>query len=352
MDNCELSICIPTYNRSNGVFRLVSNLLLLQNERIEIVVMDNGSTDDTLDLLGTLDDDRLRVYTNGSNKGVLYNILNVLDKAKGTFSVLLLDKDNIDSEQVADFAGFLIRNPSLACGYCEYNSPASVEAEIEPKGIRSLSRIAYICHHPSGYFFKTSLLKSIKFTERFSDFGVVGHFPFDFIFAELLLLGDGAIYHRALFSPESLSQAAQHKSIGTNASREDAFFSPPARLNTAINFCRHINTLDLIAAHKRYLIVDRFIQGLIAATVGFRGVMNSSALCAHYHIASRRVGVPEMINISARFYMRFVRDVVFLDSMSKFRSVVGFNSALLLRISSRVLSKLRKSRAIPSFLNV
>ena len=46
-----LSICIPTYNRAEIVFKCVQNCLQLPYSWIEVVVTDNCSTDNTKDIM-------------------------------------------------------------------------------------------------------------------------------------------------------------------------------------------------------------------------------------------------------------------------------------------------------------
>lgn len=305
-----LSVCIPTYNRSASLLPLVNRLLSCSDPDIEVVVLDNASTDGTLDVLGQVRDERLSVHVNPVNRGVLYNILNVIDKAQGRFAVLLLDKDNVDPLRLPALRDFLCATPNLACGYCEYHSPVAEEAVVYEAGMPALRAIAYVGHHPTGYFFSTERLRSLDCLRRFADFEVVGHFPFDFMFAELLHDGRGAVYHRPVFSPESEANAARFKSIGTNAAREDAFFSPEGRRKTAIAYGRHLATLPISPAEKRVLAGDRYVQGLVAATLSFRSLMRNEALCAHYHIATRHVGWNEMLVAAARFHRTFVAQVL------------------------------------------
>lgn len=310
MDRPDLSICIPTYNRSESVASLVSCILARDIAGLEVVVLDNGSTDDTAARLRALHDPRLSLHFNGENRGVLYNLLQVLERSRGRHSVLLLDKDQIDPAAIDSFRRFLVTHPGVGCGYCEYRSTWPDEAVIYQRGMEALRRVAYLGHHPTGYFFDMALLRSIDFTRRFGDFEFVGHFPFDFMFAELCLRADAGVYHAPIFEPERAGCAAKRKSIGTNAAKEDAFFSPRGRLKTAIHFSHHIETLPVQAAEKEKLAFERFLAGLSAATRGYRQVMASPELCAHYHIASRRVGHRELLLIALGFYRRFLAEAV------------------------------------------
>lgn len=304
----DLSICIPTYNRGATVEALVRNVLSSDDARIEVVVLDNASTDDTLVRLRAIDDSRLSVYANEVNRGVTFNALNVLDKAHGRFGALLLDKDGIHAEAISGFREFLVACEGLACGYCEYHLPAAETAVRYVRGRNALENIGYLGHHPTGYFFDLTLLRSINFTARFSDFSYVGHFPFDFIFAELCILGDAWNYRTPLFFPETIGNAAKHKSIGTNASTEDAFFSPKGRLQTSINFAHHIDTLAIDTEQKETLIAKRFVRGIVGATIEYRRIMTNTNLCTHYHIATRHVGTLEMTRSALHFYRVFLAE--------------------------------------------
>lgn len=272
--------------------------------------MDNGSTDDTLNILRTINDKRLFVYSNGENKGVLYNILHVLDKGKGKYVVFSLDKDQIDPEALKDFRLFLLRHPSLACGYCDHYARSEREFELFSKGYPAVKAIAYKAQHPTGYFFNNRLLKSINLVKRFSNQDFVDTFPFDFVFAELCLLGDGAIYHERMCTLQPAFLAAAQKSFGTSGDTKNAHFSPQGKLKMAINFTLHINTLMLTSREKKLLTIDRFTEGLIAATIGYKGIMSSKEMCAHYHMDSRNVGLKEMISIGLNFHKQFLKGTI------------------------------------------
>ena len=305
MKEIDLSFCIPTYNRAAVVHKLVTDILLCPDPSIEVVVLDNGSTDHTLSILHGVDDRRLSVYSNGENKGFLYNVLHAIDSGRGRFVVFSTDKDHVDPAEISDFKVFLLRNPQLACGYCEYQSASPLKAELYKKGFNAVEKIGYVSHHPSGYFFNNALLKSVNLVERFWDQDFVDIFPLDFVFAELCLLGDGAVYHRPLFEPEEVGAAAHQKSFSTKGNNRQAFFSPAGRLKLAVNFSLHANTLALPKHQKESLIADRLLQGIGQATVGYRSIMKNPGLCTHYHMEPEEIGARQMFAIATKFYKDF-----------------------------------------------
>lgn len=303
-----LSFCIPTYNRVGSVLPLVRRILQSSSVDIEVVVADNGSTDDTLAQLRTISDPRLVIIQNEVNRGALFNQVNVLVQGRGTYSALLLDKDSVDPTFIAPFLAFLRREAPVT-GYCEYHRPAGTPVRHFQSGDDALRGMAYSCHHPSGYFFRKADLRDIRIVERFSDHGTVGNFPFEFMQAELALRGPAAIFQEPVFVPETLENARAIKSFTINAMQEDAFFLPKGRMRTAIRFSLHILGLPLAADVQQQLVLDRFAQGLWHATVGYRQIMANEAICDHYHILTRQIGRLELLSIAVDYYRGFVREL-------------------------------------------
>ena len=338
MNNIDLSFCIPTYNRAQIVYGLVSNILLCCDPNIEVVVLDNGSTDDTMKLLQTIKDERLVVYSNGENKGGLYNVVNVTDKAKGKYLVFSTDKDQIDFKEITKFKSFLLQQHGLAGGYCTFNSTSENEFELFPKGYQAVKNIAYKGRHPTGYFFNNELLKSIRHVERFSDYKVVDMFPYEFVFAEVCLLGSGAIYHVPMLTLETGEMAAKHKSYNASGKTKEAFFSPEARLKLAINFTNHIKTLQLAPQEKRALTIDVLIQQLGVATVGYQSILRDKDLCAHYYMDRRDLKTIELLSIGLNFYKQYKIETKALLGGS-FTSRMIFELHFFLRLSMKMIRR-------------
>lgn len=59
-----VSICIPAFNAANYIGDTISCLLDQTYQKIEVIVVDDHSTDKTLEIVKTFDDSRLKFYTN------------------------------------------------------------------------------------------------------------------------------------------------------------------------------------------------------------------------------------------------------------------------------------------------
>lgn len=342
MNNIELSFCIPTYNRAQIVYQVVTEILQCSDSDIEVVVLDNGSTDNTLSLLGAITDRRLIVYSNGENKGGLYNVVNVINKARGEYLIFSTDKDHADFNEITRFKSFLLQHRGLASGYCAFDSKSEIEHEIFQQGYQAIKNIAYKGRHPTGYFFNNALLKSIRHVERFSDYEIVDMFPFEFIHAELCSMGNGAIYHVPMFTLETGDMAAKHKSYNASGKSKEAFYSPEARLKLAVSYTKHICTLPLVPKERKLLIVDVFLQQLVAATIGYQSILKNKDICAHYYMECREIKNKELFSIGLNFYKHYRARTVDLWG-SSFITQMNFELHVFMRFFSRVMQRFIKT---------
>lgn len=96
MNNLLISIIIPTYNRVHLIRETLDSVLVQIYENWECLVVDDGSTDGTDDLLAEYikNDNRFRYLTNERTKGAQGSRNTGLLKAKGDF-IQFFDSDNI-----------------------------------------------------------------------------------------------------------------------------------------------------------------------------------------------------------------------------------------------------------------
>lgn len=87
------SVVIPAYNAANHLQRSVGSILNQTYEDYEIIIVNDGSTDGTLESARTFQDDRVIVIDLESNQGV-HSARNAgIEKAKGKF-IFFLDADD------------------------------------------------------------------------------------------------------------------------------------------------------------------------------------------------------------------------------------------------------------------
>jgi glycosyltransferase involved in cell wall biosynthesis len=88
------SIVITTYNRARIVCRCIDACLAQSTEDFEIVVVDDGSSDDTVAVLGErYDDPRLRLVRHEANRGINPSRHSGVANARGEW-VVVVDSDD------------------------------------------------------------------------------------------------------------------------------------------------------------------------------------------------------------------------------------------------------------------
>ncbi|MEV0427598.1 glycosyltransferase family 2 protein [Micromonospora sp. NPDC050495] len=86
----KLSILMPVYNEEERIGDALKQALAVDYPcEIELVVVDDGSRDGTAEVLGRVDDARLRVITHPRNAGKGAAIRTAVDNAEGEYMVIL-----------------------------------------------------------------------------------------------------------------------------------------------------------------------------------------------------------------------------------------------------------------------
>jgi glycosyltransferase involved in cell wall biosynthesis len=92
-DSPLISVILPTHNRAHLLDRAIDSVLSQSWRNLELIVVDDGSTDDTAALLNRLDDSRLSVIHFDSNRGASAARNAGLAQARGEF-VTFMDSDD------------------------------------------------------------------------------------------------------------------------------------------------------------------------------------------------------------------------------------------------------------------
>ena len=122
-----VSIGIPTYNRAPLLKRSVESALAQDHDHLEVIVADNGSTDDTVAVAHELAaaDPRVTVLASPENLGPTANFNRVRAEAKGAYFMWLGDDDWVDPNYVSSCLAALQADPgaAVAAGRVIYHEP-------------------------------------------------------------------------------------------------------------------------------------------------------------------------------------------------------------------------------------
>lgn len=118
-----VTIAIPTYNRADFVGKAVESALKQTHQNIEVLVIDNCSTDNTKDVISSIKEPRVRYVRNERNLGMTGNFNRSLEIFKGDYWVFLPDDDMLLPEYCESCLNLfkkypdlgLVSSPNIAC---------------------------------------------------------------------------------------------------------------------------------------------------------------------------------------------------------------------------------------------
>jgi glycosyltransferase involved in cell wall biosynthesis len=126
------TVIIPTYNRSKAVVDAVKSVLDQTYTDFEVIVVDDGSTDETAEFLRRLskEDDRIiYVYQENQERSAARN--NGIEHSKGKFICFLDSDDQYEPDHLSSFFAILKRNKfKPALYYCLGKSIVNGEKQI------------------------------------------------------------------------------------------------------------------------------------------------------------------------------------------------------------------------------
>ena len=110
----RLSVCVPTYNGEAYVAEAVRSVLEQSYTDFELVAVDDGSSDRTLELLQTFDDPRLRIYQNPHQRGIPGNWNVAVGLARGEYICVFHQDDVMLADNLARKMALFDADPSLS----------------------------------------------------------------------------------------------------------------------------------------------------------------------------------------------------------------------------------------------
>jgi len=104
MNSPLFSICIPNYNYANYIGETIQSVLSQSFQDFEIIVADNASTDNSVEVIMNIADPRIRVIRNEFNVGFAPNLDRASEQASGQFIILLSSDDLMSPGALAAYA--------------------------------------------------------------------------------------------------------------------------------------------------------------------------------------------------------------------------------------------------------
>ena len=112
-----ISVILPTYNGEKYLAETLESVLNQTYKNLEIIITDDCSTDRTVEIVKSYNDERIKLYVNEKNLGIANNTNKALSLATGEF-IMMQDHDDVSSPFRAEgMLKVLLENEDLT-GVC------------------------------------------------------------------------------------------------------------------------------------------------------------------------------------------------------------------------------------------
>lgn len=108
-----ISIGIPLYNAEKFILFSLRSILDQSYNNFELIITDDGSTDNSVQIVKSLNDDRIKLVIDGKNMGISYRLNQQINLAKGKYFVRMDADDIMFPERLQKQITFLENNPQI-----------------------------------------------------------------------------------------------------------------------------------------------------------------------------------------------------------------------------------------------
>ncbi|GAB4379014.1 MAG: hypothetical protein Kow00121_32090 [Elainellaceae cyanobacterium] len=109
----KISVCIPTYNRASLLPLAIESVLQQTESDFEIIVCDDGSTDQTAEVISQFKDPRVRYIRHSHNIGKSNNMRSGFEAATGIYFIKFDDDDRLTPEFLEKTSAILNHHPEI-----------------------------------------------------------------------------------------------------------------------------------------------------------------------------------------------------------------------------------------------
>ena len=154
---------MPAYNAAEHLREAIDSILRQTFSDFEFLIINDGSTDSTVDIINEYNDPRIKLIDNDGNKGLVYTLNKGLEIAKGKY-IARMDADDISMANRFERQVEFLENNSdisiLSTAFEFLGTPYHIHFPIDNEGIKVklLENTALL--HPGVMFRKEAVLRN------------------------------------------------------------------------------------------------------------------------------------------------------------------------------------------------
>jgi len=162
-----ISIAIPVYNCEKYISFAINSVINQTYQNWELIIIDDGSTDNTLSIIKGYTSSKIRVYSDGENKGLIYRLNESVRVSSGEYYARMDADDVMHPLRLEKELSFLCSHPDIdvvGSSYCSIDSENNIIHKVKINGLIRREDIRFL--HPS-VMAKTSWFKKNPYSSLY-----------------------------------------------------------------------------------------------------------------------------------------------------------------------------------------
>lgn len=251
MSSPSVSIVMSVYNAQEYVAEAIESILCQTHGDFEFIIIEDGSSDDSLHIIQSYNDPRIKVIRNKENLKLIKSLNLGLQESRGRY-IIRMDADDISRpDRIEKQVSYMESNlDCVICGtsYRTFGDGVSSKKIIYPSGdqlirYHTLSNTYFL--HPTTCFRREVIeRKPMKYNEKYL------HVEDHWFFFELLHHGSGHILEDVL-----LDYRIHDQNVSVIHSKKQLYTQNAIRIKIAERFGLSFKTNDDIKEYLSFLLV-------------------------------------------------------------------------------------------------
>lgn len=281
-----ISFCISSYNRREMVEELVLHILSIQSEEVEVIVMDDHSSDGTIEVLNKIEDRRLCTYYKETQEGGALCWYDALEKGRGVWLFQVIDRDWININQIEKLINVLHELEEKNVGFAVGGERLSGEKDYQicKEGLETINEFGLRYSHPTGQIFCKREWDKIADKRKFFADEKYGIYPHGYIYSIMGNSLKGAYILFDICDKAHYNQRVIRTVSKVYVSRKDKseWFWPESRFGLLKLACENIK---LIENEKWYgsIILEKYVTFFFCVTREWHANCHNKILKMRYH---------------------------------------------------------------------
>ena len=169
-----VSIIMATYNRAHTIERAIDSVLKQRYQPIELIIVDDGSTDNTSEVLKKYTSPAIRIHQFEKNKGVTAAKNVGLNAIKGEWFTILDSDDEITEDAIETMMNIPLQQDktvtAVTCNCLDTTNNSFSGTGLLKDQYLSMDDLMKVCKGEFWGITKTSLLQDNRFNEKLRGF--------------------------------------------------------------------------------------------------------------------------------------------------------------------------------------